>query len=151
MKIIVSILLIVLSIMFCSCTATVLKDTNGEDDYSLQTITDKDIIDGTNTTQFMAVSKTKDGERICSARKFSGVLPVYDAEINANKFSITLSSRITVGNAKLVLVYNDEIVHEFDVNSTDQTADLEDVHGIVQLKIAGESADYELKYSVNQY
>lgn len=127
-----------------------IEDTNGEDNYSLQQITDYNIINMdigalnlkestdsiTNTTSY-------------SSDKFTGVAEIYKNNIKGNRFDITINhAQVNSGNFKIVLVHNDEIVHEFKLNELMQSYTLENPAGTVALRIAGESADFLFDFSI---
>lgn len=129
-----------------------IEDTNGEEDLSLQTITDKDIIEGMGSTRFMSSSSnsTVNGvsKSVHKAKTMSGVLELYEDRLKNETLDITVSCEITKGNARLVLIVDGEIVHDFDLNGADQSLVLDNVSGNVSLKIAGESAGYAVSYTV---
>ena len=75
---------------------------------------------------------------------------IFTTDIVGNRFDVTLfNTVVNSGNFKVVLIYNDEIVHEFRLNELMQTYTLENPHGAVSLRIAGESADFEFSYSTD--
>lgn len=129
-----------------------IEDTNGADNYALQKITDANIIERdlgalggpneetdniTNTTTY-------------SAKKFTGVAEIYGENLTANRITITVNhAKVTEGNFRLVLVVDDEIVHDFTLNELTQTYVLEDVSGYVSLRVAGESANFMFDYYIN--
>ena len=51
-----------------------------------------------------------------------------------------------LSGSKIVLLEDDEIVHEFELNELTQTFVLEKPSGYISLRIAGESADFQLDY-----
>lgn len=147
---------IVLLIILAVCAVWMLRtgikhidDTNGEKNYALQQITDENIIKQdrgsigaiherassiTNTTSYYA-------------RKFTGVGEIYYENTTTALFEITVNNfYITSGNMKLVLLVDDEIVHEFTPNKLTQTFSMKNVKGTVSLRVAGESAAFEFDY-----
>ncbi len=141
-------LLILIVLSLASCTAVSYEDTNGEDDFSLQTITDKDIVDGINTTKILSSTSTGNNKTTSKAKTMSGVVELYEGKLKNESFKIVVSNEISKGNARLVLVFNDEIVHDFDLNSKDQSFVLNNATGKVYLKIAGESTGYSVTHTV---
>lgn len=149
MKRLICFTLLVLTLLsLASCSVTTYEDTNGEDDFSLQTITDEDIIKGVNTSQFFTSTSSSDGTTTCKAKTMSGVVELYEGKRENEGIKIDVSSEITKGNARLVLVFNDEIVHDFDLNGKDQSFVMENVTGKFSLRIAGESTGYSVTYTV---
>lgn len=138
-------LALVLSLAGCASY----EDTNGADDFTLQTLTEADILNGANTTKVMASTVTVNSKTTCKAKTFSGVEALYEAELAGEPLDLLVSSEVTKGNARLVLVVNDEIVHDFALNEENQHFTLENVTGEVALKIAGEDAGYVISFTVN--
>lgn len=130
-----------------SCTASTYEDTNGEDDFSLQTITDEDIIKGINTSQFFTSTLNSNDKTTCKAKTMSGVVELFEGKLENESFEIVVSSEITKGNARLVFVFNNEIVHDFDLNGEGQSFVMENATGNFSLRIAGESTGYSVTYT----
>lgn len=151
LTIIGAVLLIVVAVVwFMQDGLEHIEDTNGADNYNLQTITNDNIINRdigamglkisngiiTNTTSY-------------SSEKFTGVEEIYGENIIANRMEFTINhAQVTEGNFKIVLLVDDEIVHEFKLNELMQTYVLEKPSGYVSLRIAGESANFMFDYSV---
>lgn len=127
-----------------------IEDTNGAENYKLQQITDENIIN--MDIGAMNLSKKKSALSNLpeySSKKFTGVEELYLTNIVGNRLDITLYNLwVEAGNLKVVLVYNDEIVHEFKLNELIQSYTLEKPNGTVALRIAGESADFTLSYDL---
>lgn len=143
-------LIAVAAIWFLADGTEHIEDINGPDNYKLQTITDSNIIKKdmgalnvkeswdsiTNTTTY-------------SSKKFTGVYEVFSENIWGNRFDITVNhARVDSGNFRMVLVHNDEIVHDFTLNELTQDYTLENPSGYVALIIAGESADFQFDYYI---
>ena len=127
-----------------------IEDTNGPDNYSLQQITDYNIINMDIGALNVSKTKTPLSETEYSSDKFTGVYDIFTTDIVGNRFDVTLfNTVVNSGNFKVVLIHNDEIVHEFRLNELMQTYTLENPHGAVSLRIAGESADFEFSYSTD--
>ena len=128
-----------------------IEDTNGPDDYSLETITDENIINMDLGASGSAAS-SDDASQVVkySSKNFSGVEEIcFVNRTMASEVVIDLSTiMVKEGNFRLVVVYNDEIVHDFDLEEMSQQFKLEDVEGNVSVRIAGESASYEFYLSI---
>ncbi len=141
-------LVIVIAVWFLSDGTKHIEDTNGADNYNLQTITDSNIIKkdigALNVNEeWNSISNTTE----YSSKKFTGVYEVYGTNIKGNRFDITVNhARVDSGNFRMVLIHNDEIVHEFALNELSQSYTLENPSGYVALMIAGESADFMFDY-----
>ena len=127
-----------------------IEDTNGADNYSLQQITDDNIIK--KDIGALNLSETRDvlsNMPVYSSEKFTGVSEIYMTNIIGNRFDITVYNMVVnAGNFKIVLVHNDEIIHEFKLNELTETYTLKNPEGTVALRIAGESADFEFSYAI---
>ena len=127
-----------------------IEDTNGADNYKLQQITDANIIkmdigsrNLTEETQLLS------DLLLYKSKKFTGVSEIYMNNIYGNRFDITLYNlQVESGNFKVVLVHNNEIVHEFKLNELSQSYTLENPNGNVSLRIAGESAAFKFSYDL---
>ncbi len=132
-----------------------IKDTNGPEDVSLQTITEEDIlsrdmgaIGGPNKSQSILT-----GDAIhFSADKFTGVAEIlYDNFILPSDFQLDLTNyEITGGNFQLVVIHNDQIVAVLEPDMFVRFR-LEDITGYVSLRIAGESAAFSFYMSEFDY
>lgn len=127
-----------------------IEDTNGPDNYTLQQINDFNIINmDTGALNLVQSDELFNNLPTFKSKKFTGVAEIYMTNMIGNRFDITLyNTTVRSGNFKIVLVYNDEIVHEFKLNELSQTYTLEKPKGTVSLRIAGESADFKLSYDV---
>ena len=128
-----------------------IEDTNGADNFTLQTITDANICNRDIAALNISEDNAMIGETVTySSNKFSGVYEVYSENIITNRYEITVNhARVDAGNFKMVLCVDDKIVHTFKLNELSQTFVMEDVKGTVSLRIAGESADFMFDYYIN--
>ena len=127
-----------------------IEDTNGPDVYKLQSITDGNIINrdigakGLSTVTNNITDTTE-----YKSDKFTGVEEIYGVNIVGNRMDITITNlQVYSGNFRAVVVYNDEIVHEFKNNEMMETFTLEKPNGYVAIRIVGESADFYLTYDL---
>ena len=132
-----------------------IEDTNGPEDFSLQTITDENIIKldfgavgGPNIRRGSAWNQTVE----FSAEKYTGVTEIlYDNILFESDFYLDLSSfEVYEGNFKMVVVCNDEIVATLEPGSMVEYC-LEGVSGYISLRIAGESASFSFSMSEFEY
>lgn len=147
--IVVVVFLVVFAIWMFSSDLEHIEDTNGAT-FQLQQITDSNIINMDIGALNVSKTKTPLSETEYSSDKFTGVYDIFTTDIVGNRFDVTLfNTVVNSGNFKVVLIHNDEIVHEFRLNELMQTYTLENPHGAVSLRIAGESADFEFSYSTD--
>ncbi len=153
-KIILPVLALIFVVVGCiwifSSDLEHMEDTNGADNYSLQQITDDNIINMDVGALNVGRKKSAVSDTVSySSHKFTGVTDIFTKNMVANRFDITVNhAAVNSGNFKMVLVYNDEIVHEFKLNELTQEFTLKNVKGTVSLRIAGESADFMFDYYV---
>ena len=130
-----------------------IEDTNGPENFELQTITDEDIAKiemGSLNVSTSTNSITNMTE--ISSKKFTGVYEVLDVNLLGksdfllNLYDLNLNS----GNFKMVVVHDGKIVKTLTEENYEQTL-IEDIDGTVSLVIAGESADFSFKMSSFEY
>lgn len=127
-----------------------IEDTNGADNYSLQSITDDNIIKmDLGALNLKESTGSISNTTTYSSNKFTGVSEIYGENIIGNRLEITINhARVDSGNFKIVLLEDDKIVHEFKLNELTQTYVLENPSGYISLRIAGESADFMFDYYI---
>ena len=127
-----------------------IEDTNGADNYNLQEINDYNIINrDIGALNLVESDELFNNLPTYKSKKFTGVAEIYSTNIVGNRFDITLyNTTVKSGNFKIVLVHNDEIVHEFKLNELEQSFTLENPKGTVALRIAGESAEFKFSYDI---
>lgn len=134
-----------------------IEDTNGADDYSLATITEDNIINMDLGASGYSISPGADEQENLSelttikGKSFSGVAEIYSTNfIMKSDLCIYIGTmNVKEGNFKLMVLVNDEIVHEFELDEFNETYTLEDVKGYVSIRMAGESANF--KYEIQAY
>lgn len=144
------VLIAVCAVWFLDSDLEHIEDTNGTENFALQTITDENIIKrdigatGLNTSTD-AITNTK----TYSSEKFTGVEEIYGTNIWSNRLEITINhARVDSGNFKIVLLEDEKIIHEFALNELSQSYVLDNPNGYISLRIAGESADFMLDYYI---
>lgn len=153
----VIVFLVVFLFMMLTSDLEPIPDTNGPDNYQLQTITDQDIIRGEmGALNPISIHEDLIGDGLTfSSKNFTGVYEVlYDHLLGSSDFVLSLSSlTVTEGNFRMVVVHDGRIVAEFEPNAEDPFIDyyLENVSGTVSLRIAGESASYSFHMSALEY
>lgn len=130
-----------------------IEDTNGDDNYALQTITDKDIIDkDMDSVGSFKKSKVAGSSMEFSSEKFTGVYEIlFDNFVGSSDFVIKLTNyEIHGGNFKMVVVHNDKIVATLEPGMYVDYC-LDNVTGTVSLRIAGESASFKFFMDESEY
>ena len=149
-KFITIILATVLVLSLAGCKFVTYEDTNGDEDFSLQTLTEADITSNANIcSQTMSTKSMINNVTTYTAKEMSGVIKLYETSLQNQDFEIQLSSEVSKGNARLVLVIANTIVHDFMLNEKEQTFSIKNFSGKIRLKLAGESAEYKITYTIN--
>lgn len=144
--------LLLTALLLCALTAcgsVKIEDTNGPDDFSLNTITDQNILKldlpsggyGVRTTSNLAT---------CYGKEFSGVTEILSTNLIAGTFAVDLMDfTVTGGNFRMVVVNDGKIVADI-APGTDQIS-LDGLKGDVSLRIAGESAAFSFSMLESEY
>ncbi len=121
-----------------------IEDTNGTDNYTLQTITDENIVKGdVGALNFRKhTSPLNDGITFSSDR-FTGVAEIMLTNfVFPSDFDLEVTGfHVNSGNFKMAVVHDETIVAVIEPDLF-PSCYLEDVTGTVSLVIAGESADF---------
>ena len=131
------------------------EDTNGEDDFSLQTITDENIVNLELGSSGLKYSKQSIGNLIFtseySSKNFNGVAELYSTDfLLPSDISVDIGYlNVTSGNFKLAVINNNEIIQEIPINTFNETFSFEDLKGSFAVHIVGESAAFELSIQIN--
>lgn len=142
MKKIVSILFV---LVFVLCLlACHVEDTNGDDNYDLETYTDEDIIEGTNITTTFSYQSYVNNKGKFGCSKMSGVKLIDTFHCNNGTLRIEFTSNVTKGNFKLVVVH-DGIIDVIPINQT-YVYEVNNALGDYEIKVVGESAKFEMTY-----
>lgn len=141
--------LIIFSVLYVTGNVAVpYEDTNGPDDYSLQVLTDQDILHGVDHIKIASATIKHNKLTTCTAKTMSGVETLFEASMDNETFRILVSCKIDKGNARLVLVVDEKIVHDFALNEENQLFVMKNVCGKIYLRLAGESAGYSVTYQL---
>lgn len=149
------VLVVVAGVWFILGGTEHIEDTNGADDFSLQEITDQQIIDmSIGCVGGPKISRDiLSGDAVTfSSDKFTGVYEVlYDNFIGKSDFEVDLAAFVVDGgNFKMVVVHNDKIVATLEPDIFVNYR-LEDVTGTVSLRIVGESASFSFSMGELEY
>lgn len=142
-----------------------IADTNGATDFSLQTITEQEIVATSFGGTQIYWSSTHEGNQSdisdafedrfikeldydkirTKAQEFSGVDDVHATKTNSQSLTLTIKSTVTEGNFAIVIVVDGSFYCSVDINQT-KSITLDDIAGkTVLVKIAGESAEYQIE------
>lgn len=147
-KALIFILMAVMCVAFCGC-GEVYEDTNGEDDFTLQILTEENIVNLDTGASGLSYSEESLNDVTFSSeyssKNFNGVERIYLTNFVApSDVQVYIGTmNVKSGNFKLVAVNNDEIIKEFDVDTFNEVFTFEDIEGSFAIHVAGESAAFE--------
>jgi len=133
-----------LSLMSC---ASHIEDTNGAENTSLCSLTDEDIIDGTSSVAQKSVSNKRNDRGSMRIEKFSGVQLVDSMNVRDKAETLTCTVNLKSGNFRVVIVKDGKIFADIKTDGTEDSVTLTQ-SGKYELKIAGESANFEMEYKI---
>jgi len=147
-KLIATVLL--LSLLLCGCSDTVYEDTNGDENFKLQTITDEMIFGNHSGSQVSTGSQTLNKKFTTSGKKLNGVLDLYTFDaltFGEITYDLTVSFHVMKGNVKLIVCTLEKELLEIPANADDYKVTFTVSDEPVYIRIAGESCEYELSYT----
>ena len=144
------IIILFITIFLLSCKAfKQYEDTNGADNYALQSITEEMLIKESGGLQVGAISNnsTKNGVTSIYSKvhQFDGVNELH--KIKKGNYVMKVSFVVTSGNTRLVITDGTKIIKEFEVNNENQEY-VFSCDKTYYLKLAGESCEYELNIEI---
>ena len=150
-----------LSVLLVACMCLALtgcgmeyEDTNGEDDFTLQTITDDDIINLSTGASGLSYTEEHLGELIhsseYSSKNFNGVEQIYLTNfIGKSDVEVYIGHmNVESGNFKLVVINNDEIIQEIPLDSFNESFYFKDLKGNFSVHVAGECAKFDFHIEI---
>lgn len=144
------VILIIFFIMFLqSCGINNLnhiEDINGEDDYSLNTLTEKEVLTkNPHALFFKSLTTEKNKKFKFSCEKFSGVSDIISYNLNENNdYLFIVNATINSGNGEILVYKDGKRIASIDW-SLNQEIKLENIKGKISFRIAGESANMEIE------
>ena len=127
---------------------TTYEDTNGADNFELQTITDENIIHLETGAYGLAYKESNLGLLQSSeyySKNFNGVEQIYLTNfVGASDIYVYIGHmNVESGNFRLVVINDDKIIHEFDLDTFGEEFLFEDLTGTFSIHVAGESAKFD--------
>ena len=146
-------LAVCLVLMLVGC-GTQYEDTNGEDNFALQTITDQNIIDLDVGASGLTYTEQALGDVLFSSayssKNFNGVEQIYltnfllPSDIEIYIGHMTVKS----GNFKLAVIHDGAILCEIPADAFNESFRFEDLTGTVSIHVAGESAAFDFHIDI---
>ena len=150
MKQLISLLIIIILLFTLSGCVKHVEDTNGVDDFTIQTYTDADIESGkTSSTKFGSVETTINNNTHLKVSKFTGVEELLSTKATNQTLIYNVESTCKQGNFRIVILKDGSIIRDVRINSK-ETITLENCNGRYKLMMVGESAKIDIKYSVSK-
>ena len=152
-KLLSLILICCLCFAFVGC-GTKYEDTNGEDNFELETITDENIINMDIGSSGLNYTETEVGALLSSeysSKNFNGVERIYLTNfIGKSDIRVYIGHmNVESGNFKLVVVNNEEIIHEFALDTFGEEFWFEDLTGEFAIHVVGESAEFDFHIQID--
>lgn len=150
---VIIVVVIIGAVMLFNSDLKHIEDTNGAENFELQTITDEDIAKIEMGSLNVGTSKNSITNMTeISSSKFTGVYEVlYTNLIGKSDFLLNIYDfQVNGGNFKMAVVHDGKIVKTLTEENYEETL-LEDINGTVSLVIAGESADFSFKMTTFEY
>lgn len=146
-------LLLMILLCFTLAGCEEYEDTNGDDDYTLQTITDENIIHletGASGLSYKELNLGSLKSTEYSSKNFNGVEQIFLTNfIGKSDVEVYIGHmNVKKGNFKLVVIHNDEIIKEIPVDAFNETYLFEDLKGTFSVHVAGESAAFEFHIDI---
>jgi len=149
-KVIIAIMILIMVLALTGCGVEI-PDENGPDNFNLATITVGNIVNMDLGASSYSVSPSSEDEDYMTTmtkvkgKEFSGVAELYQTNLIGKSDMTVYLDNISVesGNFKVLVLLDDEIVHEFNNQEMLQECELKDVKGSLSVKIAGETADFK--------
>ncbi len=134
-----------------------IEDTNGADNYALQTITEQDVAEqkmgsrgsvSESETQYNIAGLSISDGRKYSSSKFTGVYRLYDTTLfKGSDIYVNLAEfEIKEGNFAFYIVFDGEVVGQItpsEIGASEFTLENVEKTGSLEYVIAGESASFE--------
>ena len=144
----IAILLITCICLTIGGCGTTYEDTNGADNFELQTITDENIIHLETGASGLAYKESNLGLLLSSeyfSKNFNGVEQIYLTNfVGASDIYVYIGHmNVESGNFRLVVINDDKIIHEFDLDTFGEEFLFEDLTGTFSIHVAGESAKFD--------
>lgn len=144
----IAILLVTCICLTIGGCGTTYEDTNGADNFELQTITDENIIHLETGASGLAYKESNLGLLQSSeyySKNFNGVEQIYLTNFVGSSDIYVYIGHMNVesGNFRLVVINDDKIIHEFDLDTFGEEFLFEDLTGTFSIHVAGESAKFD--------
>ena len=129
------------------------EDTNGEDNFELQTITESNIINrdiGASGLGYEEISVGDITSTEYESKNFNGVEQIYMTNfIGKSDINVYIGHmNVESGNFRLVVINDDKIIDEIPLDAFGDTFLYEDLKGEFAIHVAGESAAFNFHIEV---
>lgn len=143
--------LLLIIFILVGCDSTVYEDTNGENDYSLQTLKLDDVFENHSCTQGPSTSKNKlfkygATEKYTKVNGITDILSFEPVTFGQALYHLELSFHILKGNGAMVIRNFGEILYIIEINKDNQHFEIDATDETVFVTIYGESLDFKFDY-----
>lgn len=147
-KLAIFLVIATLCLGFSSCAIGHIEDTNGENT-SLCQLNEEDILGINSITEVFSFTTTVNNKTTYKVNKMSGVKTIKKlSRIEGEALVINSNIVLKDGNFRAVVVCNGEIACDIPIGEN-QTTRIENPNGSYEIRIAGESAGFEITMEFN--
>lgn len=148
MKKMICILIFIFCLSLSSCGLSHIEDSNGEEDFSLSTLKNEEILTYNSVVSYGTVESTTNSTFSYSCKKLSGNCLVKTITPKGRELLVTISNNVFSGNAYIALVRNGNVFKEIPLN---QIINLE-IRGFdhYQLRILAESCHISVRVAIEE-
>ena len=138
-----------------------IKDTNGQEDFSLNSITRKEIYETFNNCTMKSFGTATEGnstdteDRMLQkidydyvskhAKEFSGITTIHATKTDMNQMTLSITSNVIEGNFVVVIMVDDMYYTDVEINKSAEITLTDIQNKTVLVRIAGESASYKIQ------
>ena len=128
--------------------------------FSLDTVTEEDIIKGERSSSFMSSTKNTSGSAtgdsnasdnadvdkiVYSCKSITGICTMHSAKVTDSTLTFNISSTLSAGKAKMVIICDDQILEYIELGENKTFVFDEPGEHIYDVKLLGESAELEIQ------
>jgi hypothetical protein len=139
-------------LQLCGClflkNAGQIADGNGVEDTSVISISDEEILSNERSSSYKSYTVTVNNKTTVKIGRFSGVKTIISTDVDGRTLTFTANTTLKSGNLRIVIVSDGVIIGDIDIGQ-DKKFVIENADGEYDMKIVGESAEFELTCKVD--
>jgi len=143
-------LLIITLLILCSCQRVIYEDTNGDDNYSLETLKEEDYYDShSGSAKRSTGSQFLDKNFTYEYEDLNGIMDIVTFEgmsFGEAEYTLKTNLHVSRGNGKFFITTLDNKLCDIEINKDNQEIVFTVKQDTVYLVAIGESLDFTLEY-----